>query len=146
MNKKSSIWIIAVIVVLAGVFYVMSVSNPQPSNPNGGIGSPSGLRITVLKEGSGDEIQNGNVAVVHYTGTLDDGTVFDSSIPRGAPFEFTLGFGQVIQGWDLGVLGMQVGEKRKLVINPELAYGSAQRGPIPPNSRLTFEVELVEIR
>ena len=107
---------------------------------------PDGLDITVLQEGSGETIQNGRVAVVHYTGTLDDGTVFDSSIPRGAPFEFILGAGQVIEGWDLGVLGMQVGEKRQLVIAPELAYGSTARGSIPANSRLTFEVELVDIR
>ena len=83
---------------------------------------------------------------MHYVGTLDDGTVFDSSYNRGEPFEFILGSGRVIQGWDIGVLGMKVGEKRKLTIAPEFAYGSRAVGSIPPNSRLTFEVELLEIK
>jgi FKBP-type peptidyl-prolyl cis-trans isomerase len=105
------------------------------------------LLIEVLVEGSGEAIQNGQTAVVHYTGTLTDGKVFDSSIPRNEPFEVVLGKGMVIQGWDIGLLGMKKGEKRKITIPPDLAYGeSGFPGVIPPNSTLIFDVTLVEIR
>lgn len=89
--------------------------------------------------------QNGDVVGVHYTGKLVDGTVFDSSIPRGEPITFTLGTGQVIAGWDQGILGMAVGEKKTLTIPPELGYGAQDHGPIPGGSTLIFDVELVSI-
>ncbi len=89
--------------------------------------------------------QNGDVVGVHYTGKLVDGTVFDSSIPRGEPIEFTLGTGAVIAGWDQGILGMAVGEKKVLTIPPELGYGAQDHGPIPGGSTLIFDVELVSI-
>jgi len=103
------------------------------------------LQIETLQEGSGDqEVQSGNTIRVHYVGTLVDGTKFDSSIDRGEPFTFTAGVGQVIQGWDQGVLGMKVGEKRRLTIPANLAYGDQGVGDvIPANSTLIFEVELV---
>ncbi|MFH1392327.1 MAG: FKBP-type peptidyl-prolyl cis-trans isomerase [bacterium] len=105
-----------------------------------------GLTIEVLQEGAGQEAQNNDKLSVHYTGTLEDGTKFDSSLDRGAPFEFVLGQGQVIQGWDKGLLGMKIGEKRKLTIAPELAYGEqGAEELIPPNATLIFEVELLEI-
>ena len=104
------------------------------------------LKIEILEEGSGDEAENGNNVSVHYTGTLEDGTKFDSSLDRGTPFEFKLGVGQVIEGWDIGVLGMKVGEKRKLTIPSELAYGSREiSGVIPSNSTLIFEIELLKV-
>lgn len=105
------------------------------------------LKIEVLRQGTGEEVKNGDAVSVHYTGTLENGTKFDSSLDRGTPFVFTLGAGQVIEGWDLGILGMKVGEKRKLVIPPELAYGETGTpgGPIPPNATLIFEVELIDI-
>ena len=105
------------------------------------------LQIEILKQGIGEEVKNGDNIAVHYTGTLEDGTKFDSSLDRGKPFVFTLGIGQVIKGWDVGVLGMKVGEKRKLVIPSELGYGETGTpgGPIPPNATLIFEVELLSI-
>jgi len=105
------------------------------------------LKIEVLEEGT-DKLADAEDRVsVHYTGTLEDGTKFDSSLDRGTPFPFILGAGQVIAGWDQGVLGMKVGEKRKLTIAPELAYGErGMSGAIPPNATLIFEVELLEIQ
>jgi len=105
------------------------------------------LKIEVLSEGEGVEAKNGDNVSVHYTGTLEDGTKFDSSLDRGIPFDFDLGASQVIKGWDLGVLGMKVGEKRKLIIPANLAYGeNGIPGAIPPNATLIFEVELLEIK
>ena len=110
------------------------------------ISSENELKITINKEGSGDRAEIGMSVSVHYTGKLEDGTVFDSSVPRGQPFTFTLGAGQVIKGWDLGVEGMTVGEKRNLVIPPHLGYGIRGAGAtIPPNATLIFDVELLEV-
>lgn len=105
------------------------------------------LQIEVVEQGEGEEVKGGENIAVHYTGTLEDGTKFDSSLDRGKPFVFTLGIGQVIKGWDMGILGMKVGEKRKLVIPPELGYGKTGTpgGPIPPDATLIFEVELLSI-
>lgn len=89
--------------------------------------------------------QNGDVVSVHYVGSLDDGTVFDSSYERGTPIQFELGAGRVIKGWDIGVEDMCIGEKRTLVIPPEFGYGSRGIGPIPGNAELHFDVELVGI-
>ena len=104
----------------------------------------SGLKITELSLGNGQEATPGKKVSVNYKGELDNGKEFDSSYGRG-PFEFSLGAGMVIKGWDEGVAGMKVGGKRKLVIPPELGYGSRGIGPIPPNSVLTFEVELLGV-
>jgi peptidylprolyl isomerase len=108
----------------------------------------SGLKYAVLEPGEGDAVQPGQIVSVHYTGWLEDGTLFDSSLKpdRCEPFTFQLGGGQVIKGWDEGVTGMQVGEKRQIVIPPELGYGSSGTGPIPPNATLIFDVELVGAR
>ena len=108
--------------------------------------SENDLKITVNQEGSGDRAEIGMIVSVHYTGKLEDGTVFDSSIPRGQPFTFTLGAGQVIKGWDLGVEGMTIGEKRNLIIPPHLGYGTrGAGGTIPPNATLIFDVELIKV-
>lgn len=105
--------------------------------------TPSGLKYAILKPGAGTEAKAGDRVTVHYTGWLTDGTKFDSSVDRKQPFVFNLGAGQVIKGWDEGVKGMKPGEKRQLVIPPDLAYGDRGVGPIPPNATLVFEVELL---
>jgi FKBP-type peptidyl-prolyl cis-trans isomerase len=105
------------------------------------------LDIDILEEGNGPVIKNGQTAVVHYVGTLVDGTKFDSSIDRETPLSFHLGAGEVISGWEKGIVGMKVGEKRRLFIPPSLGYGSAGAGGvIPPNASLIFEVTLLEIQ
>ncbi len=104
------------------------------------------LKIEVLKEGSGKKCVKGDNIEVHYTGKLKDGTIFDSSYSRGIPLEFKLGVGQVIEGWDQGVEGMEIGEKRFIDIPSTKAYGeTGAGGVIPPNADLEFEVELISI-
>ena len=105
----------------------------------------SGLQTTDVKVGTGAEAVSGKEITVHYVGTLDDGTKFDSSRDRGTPFTFDLGAGQVIQGWDQGFAGMKVGGVRKLVIPAELGYGQNAVGSIPAGSTLHFEVELLAV-
>ncbi len=107
----------------------------------------SELIIEEITVGEGETAAAGQSVSVHYTGWLTDGKKFDSSVDRNDPFEFRLGAGQVISGWDQGVAGMQVGGKRKLTIPPELGYGSrGAGGVIPPNATLVFEVELLAVR
>ena len=111
------------------------------------ITTASGLQITVIEVGTGDTAEAGKTAVVHYTGWLLDGTKFDSSVDRGTPFEFPLGAGRVIKGWDEGVATMNIGGKVELIIPPDLAYGaSGAGGVIPPNATLKFEVELLDMK
>ena len=107
----------------------------------------NGLTYTIVTEGTGDVATKGNTVVVHYTGTFTDGRKFDSSVDREQPFEFRLGAGMVIQGWDLGVEGMRIGETRILNIPSDLAYGQrGAGGVIPPNTDLIFEVQLLDIK
>jgi peptidylprolyl isomerase len=113
--------------------------------------TPSGLKYTDSEPGKGDAIKAGQTAVVHYTGWLDQngspGTKFDSSVDRGQPFEFPLGAGRVIKGWDEGVAGMKPGGKRRLFIPADLGYGArGAGGVIPPNAALIFDVELIQIK
>ncbi len=109
--------------------------------------TPSGLRIKITERSESDEMPEiGENVSVHYTGTFVDGKKFDSSVDRGEPITFRLGVGQVIKGWDEGIRMMHVGDKARLVIPPNLAYGAQPRGPIPANSWLIFDVELVEIK
>jgi FKBP-type peptidyl-prolyl cis-trans isomerase len=136
------------IIVLAGAgFYFALKDKPMPSSE---IEKIKGLEITVIKDGSGEEAQNGDMLSVNYTGMFEDGKKFDSNVDPAfghvEPFSFVLGQGMIIKGWDLGLLGMKTGEKRKLVISPELAYGSSGFGQIPPNSTLVFEVEVLGIQ
>ena len=105
----------------------------------------NGMTITDTIIGTGEEAVAGKIVTVHYTGTLENGTKFDSSIDRGQPFRFVLGGGQVIQGWEKGFAGMKVGGKRKLVIPADMAYGDRAIGAIPAGSTLLFDVELLAV-
>ena len=111
------------------------------------ITTASGLQYIDTEVGTGKSPLSGQGVIVHYTGTLTDGTQFDSSYDRNKPFSFTIGIGRVIQGWDEGVSSMQVGGKRRLIIPPELGYGSRGAGKvIPPHATLIFDIELLDIR
>ncbi len=147
----STLGVIAVVVILGTLFYLMGRDTPKspsipitqtaPMNPQN-----TELKIEVVQEGSGPEIAGGQQAFVYYQGSLEDGRVFDRNI-SGEGFSFLLGSGQVIQGWDIGVLGMKVGEKRRLTIPATLGYGaSGFPGVIPPNATLFFDVELRAIK
>jgi peptidylprolyl isomerase len=146
--------IISVVLVAGLLVYLALPRNTQPSTQtmdNTNTSQPTNqsaqLHVEVLREGTGTIAENGKTVSVHYKGTLQDGKVFDSSYDRNTPFEFILGGGQVIPGWELGVLGMKVGEKRKLIIPPDLAYGKdGFPGVIPENATLTFEVELLDVK
>lgn len=159
--SKITLAIISIIIVLAIIFAIYLVlnmgknstgtnttNNVAPNNPTGANKfEVQGMKIEIEKQGSGDAAKNGDTVTVNYVGTLDSGKKFDSSYDRNAPFTFALGAGHVIKGWDLGVAGMKVGEKRKLIIPAELGYGTNGFPPIiPKNATLTFEVELLNIQ
>lgn len=109
------------------------------------LSTSSGLIYEDLKEGAGEAAQTGQTVEVHYTGWLADGKKFDSSKDRNRPFSFPLGAGRVIPGWDEGVVGMKPGGARRLTIPPHLGYGERGKGPIPANSTLIFEIELLRL-
>ncbi len=142
MNKN----IITGIAVTAGLAVVALFFVYDPIGISSGVAAPASAGLVVQDEvvGTGAEAQAGSIVSVHYTGKLSDGTVFDTSVGK-APIEFPLGTGYVIPGWDQGIVGMKVGGKRLLIVPPELGYGAQANGPIPGNSTLIFEVELVKV-
>lgn len=165
MNKNTIIAIATIIVLAITGYFLFYNKNekPQPQSQSNIINNEQvksmngfdkltinkqGVQIEILKEGTGAIAKNGDTVSVHYVGTLENGTKFDSSVDRGTPFEFHLGAGQVIPGWDIGVEGMKIGEVRKLTIPSDLAYGSAGagNGVIPANATLIFQVELLGIK
>ena len=147
---KAGVFLLVLIILVS--FYLASGNingtSEESDNQKAGLeGGVSQLKIEDILEGVGSEVENGNTISVHYTGTLVDGTKFDSSLDRNEPFSFTIGEGAVIAGWDKGILGMKVGGKRRLIIPPQLAYGEeGAQDVIPPNSTLIFEVELLDIK
>ena len=166
MSKTSTIIIAIIILIIIAVGVYLLVKPGAVANTNLQSQTPSlqsqaqstasssptsyniqGMKIDILNQGSGVAAQNGDAVTVNYTGTLTDGTKFDSSLnPGRTPFQFTLGQNSVIQGWEMGVLGMKVGEKRRLTIPPELGYGAqGAGGVIPPNATLIFEIDLLAI-
>jgi len=144
---KKVLAVALILVIACLVYYFGFYQKKSKKEESGSLVYQQGLKIEILKEGNKQRADEGDTIVVHYTGWLEDGTKFDSSVDRGKPFSFTLGAGQVIKGWDRGILGMRIGEKRKLTVAPTLAYGKAGiPGIIPPNAVLIFEVELLGIR
>jgi FKBP-type peptidyl-prolyl cis-trans isomerase len=139
--------IVAVVFLGAALYYSkntnMEIDNPTTPKTTSDV---TELKIEDVTVGTGTLAVSGKKVSVHYVGTLTNGNKFDSSRDRGTPFEFDLGAGQVIKGWDQGVAGMKVGGKRKLTIPPALAYGAGSVGAIPPNSTLVFEVELLGVK
>lgn len=147
-NKRSRVVAAVVIVALAaaGAAYLLV---PSLTGPRAGaeVTTASGLKYTDTVVGTGPSPRPGQTAVVHYTGTLTNGTKFDSSVDRGQPYEFQLGRGVVIRGWDEGVATMKVGGKRRLIVPPALGYGAAGQPPkIPGGATLVFDVELLGVK
>jgi FKBP-type peptidyl-prolyl cis-trans isomerase len=143
-SSKSNIWSIIILCVALAIIGVTLWKYFSAGGSEGTTGG--GLKYVDEVVGTGESPSPGKTVIVHYTGRLENGTKFDSSVDRGQPFEFTIGIGQVIKGWDEGVMTMKVGGKRKLIVPPDLGYGASGAGPIPPNSTLIFEVELLGVR
>jgi peptidylprolyl isomerase len=144
--RRKGIIIVSVVLVSIGLLFFTA-----PSSSKGEADklekTASGLQYVDLAAGKGAHPKKGQRVVVHYTGWLENGDKFDSSVDRGDPFEFQIGIGQVIRGWDEGVMTMKVGGKRKLIIPPDLAYGQrGAGGVIPPDATLVFEVELLGLK
>jgi FKBP-type peptidyl-prolyl cis-trans isomerase FkpA len=147
-QRAGAAWALAIITMLAGA---LTAATPTARAAGATMTTPSGLKIIDTKVGTGAQPKQGQTAVVHYTGWLDNngtkGAKFDSSLDRGEPFEFAVGMGQVIKGWDEGVATMKVGGKRTLVIPPKLGYGArGAGGVIPPDATLIFDVELLDVK
>ena len=159
-NKNYTIvWFLVVALVIAGLIFITvykkdnnytsnTLADNQEENTN--MQQIEGVKVTILQEGNGEIAKAGDTVAMNYTGKLTDGTTFDSNVDpkfqHVEPFVFTIGAGMVIKGWDLGIAGMKIGEKRNLVIEPDFAYGAYGRPEIPPNATLSFDVELLAIK
>lgn len=152
-NKMSIVISVVVVLIVIAVLALITINGKQEIPQNNAMQNiqKEGVKITTLQEGKGEVVKKGDILVVNYTGKLANGTVFDSNVdPKFEhvdPFIFELGTDGMIKGWNMGIEGMKVGEKRMVEISPEFAYGEAGVGNIiPPNSTLTFEIELLEIK
>jgi peptidylprolyl isomerase/FKBP-type peptidyl-prolyl cis-trans isomerase FkpA len=152
MKKNTIVFLVIILLItISGVLYYFMPKNNNSaaldqSKQASGIFEIQGMKVEILKQANGAEAKIGDKVTVNYVGTLPDGTKFDSSIDRNTPFEFTLGENKVIRGWELGVLGMKVGEERMLTIPPELGYGPQGFPPIiPENATLIFKIDLLGI-
>jgi peptidylprolyl isomerase len=145
LPKQTMVDMVADVVIAEAAKLTPQTSEPKKMSEI--VTTPSGLKYEVIATGTGAIPKAGQTVIVHYTGTLDDGTKFDSSRDRNEPFKFKLGAGQVIKGWDEGLATMKVGDRRNLILPPELGYGSrGAGGVIPPNATLIFDVELLGIQ
>ena len=145
-NQRIAIAIFLLAIIALVAFIVLRTSSTQEPSTSDMTTTTSGLQYQDIEIGAGSIAETGDIVSVHYTGWLESGKKFDSSLDRGDPFEFTIGAGEVIKGWEEGITGMKVGGKRRLVIPPDLSYGSSGvSGIIPPNATLIFEVELLTI-
>ena len=158
MSKNKIITASLIVIFILAIYFL---TNKNPNNPevqNSASISPTitmptlapskvtELKIEDIKIGTGSAVKSGDTVSMNYVGTLEDGTKFDSSYDRNQPFETKIGVGQVIEGWDKGILGMKIGGKRKLTIPYQMAYGENGYGPIPAKATLIFEVELLSIK
>jgi len=145
---KTRVWMVHVALLLCFSSGSIAADNKETKKmAEQTVTTESGLTYLDMTVGTGRIAELGDTASVHYTGWLADGKKFDSSVDRKEPFSFRLGTGQVIKGWDEGVMGMKIGGKRKLTIPPQLGYGArGAGGVIPPNATLTFDVELLDLR
>lgn len=149
--RAGAVLALALVMVLSGTFAAAIPTTATAQTAGRTMTTPSGLKITDSKAGTGAQPQPGQICVMHYTGWLYEngakGAKFDSSVDRGQPFEFPIGQGRVIAGWDEGVATMKVGGKRTLIIPPKLGYGArGAGGVIPPNATLIFDVELLDVK
>jgi peptidylprolyl isomerase len=144
-TQKTLVILLIAGIFIAGILFAFSRESDRPPPPSDEVTSSSGLKYVDEVVGTGASPRPGATVTVHYTGTLTDGTKFDSSVDRNEPLTFKIGVGKVIQGWDEGVMTMKVGGKRKLIVPPELGYGASGKGKIPPNSTLLFDVELLDV-
>ncbi len=151
-KNQAVFWFAIVALVIGGLIVITLKGRPEPTAPisQENVEQSNGVKVAVVQEGAGEGATLGNTLSVNYTGMLADGTVFDSNIDpkfnHVEPFVLVLGHGNVIPGWEAGLTGMKVGERRILEISPDYAYGAAGYPPvIPPNATLLFQIELVDI-
>ncbi|MDD2612495.1 MAG: FKBP-type peptidyl-prolyl cis-trans isomerase [Bacteroidales bacterium] len=155
MDRKKMVLLMILLLLFVLVVFIISwsyaekpyqVQTPEVNTPTDA-NQQTTFQTETLQQGDGsEEVKPGDRIAVNFIGTLKDGNLFDSNLDSGMPYEFTISKGEVIQGWDKGLIGMKVGEKRKLVVPPELGYGSEEKENIPKDSTLYYEVELVEIK
>ena len=139
--------IVAAFVIGAAALLFSGRESEKAGRAGDAVTTPSGLRYIDEVVGTGPSPLRGRTVTVHYTGMLEDGTKFESSVDRGQPYDFRIGVGGVVKGWDEGIMTMRIGGKRRLIIPPDLGYGATGRPPqIPPNSTLIFDIELLNVK